>query len=163
MLFKLAVLSLSDSCSKGERDDETGKFIIDFMKENDYEVIEYTILPDEKEMIEEELKRLCDEQDVDLIITTGGTGFEPRDVTPEATKSVCTRMAGGLSHALRAYLLTKFKKAMFDRGVSGVYNDTFIINLPGDLEMAKEGINFIIDALPYGLGMLKGIEIEYEE
>lgn len=155
-----AVITLSDQGSKGLREDTSGKAIIDILKQNHYEIVEYFILPDDQNQLEQQLIRLADQRQVQLILTTGGTGFSPRDITPEATLNVMTRNAPGISEAIRFESMKYTKRAMLSRGVSVIRHSTLIVNLPGSTKAVKESLNIIIDSLEHGLHILHGIEHE---
>jgi molybdenum cofactor synthesis domain-containing protein len=154
--YKAAVLTLSDKGSVGERDDLSGPFLARRLNEYGFDVVEQNLLPDELMLIEKELIRLCDEAKVNLILTTGGTGFSTRDVTPEATKIVIEKEVPGIAEAIRAYSMTITKRAMLSRGVSGIRNNTLIVNLPGSLKAVQESLEYILDTLEHGLGVLVG-------
>lgn len=154
--FRVAVVTLSDKGAKGEREDLSGPAICSIMEEKGYEVVETLLLPDNQEAIEKELIRLADGRQVDLILTTGGTGFSRRDVTPEATMAVATRNAPGIAEAIRANSMLITKRAMLSRGVSVLRNNTLIINLPGSPKAVKESLEVIISELDHGLGILRG-------
>lgn len=156
-MFKVGIITASDKGSRGEREDKSGKLIKEMMSDNGYEVIKWNILPDEREIISGELKNMSDNLSIDLILTTGGTGFSPRDWTPEATLDVIDRQAPGISEAMRYYSLQITPKAMLSRGVSGIRGGTLIINLPGSPKAVKENLEFILPALKHGLEILKGI------
>lgn len=119
-------------------------------------MVSYSIVPDEKELIQTELIRLCDISKCNLILTTGGTGFSMRDVTPEATLEVATRQVPGIAEAMRAYSMTITKRAMLSRGVSVLRDRTLIINLPGSPKAVEEILNYIIDTISHGLDILLG-------
>ena len=127
--FQAAVITLSDRCAAGEREDKSGPAIVERLKQNGYEVIETLLLPDGRPALEKELRRLCDQRQPDLILTTGGTGFSPRDVTPEATLAVAERQAPGIAEAIRAASMRITPRAMLGRGVSVIRGRTLIINL----------------------------------
>ena len=114
------------------------------------------LLPDERAMIEEELIRLADLEQCDLVLTTGGTGFSMRDVTPEATLAVCDRNAPGIAEAIRTYSMTITKRAMLSRATAGIRGKTLIINLPGSPKAVRESLDYIIDALGHGIEILTG-------
>ncbi len=156
MKFKTAVVTLSDKGSKGERQDESGKLIQKMAEEAGYEVVEYALLPDEQEQIEQTLIQLCDEKKMDLIFTTGGTGFSVRDCTPEATMNVATRNVPGIAEAMRYASLQITPRAMLSRAVSVIRNQTLIINLPGSPKAVKENLEYILPSLTHGLEILKG-------
>ena len=154
--FKAAVIVLSDKGFRGERADESGPMACDLLQNAGYEVVESILIPDEPETLKQELIRLSDTVKVDLIITSGGTGFSERDGTPEATLEVMHRNAPGISEYIRMKSMMITPKAMFSRGVSVIRNKTLIINLPGSPKAVKESLNFILPALEHGLEILKG-------
>ena len=156
-MFKVGIITASDKGSKGEREDISGKTIKEIMSSRDYKVVEWKILPDEREKISKELINMCDNLCLNLVLTTGGTGFSPRDWTPEATLDVIDRQAPGISEAMRYYSLQITPKAMLSRGVSGIRGETLIINLPGSPKAVKENLGFILPALKHGLEILKGL------
>ncbi len=158
--FRIAVITLSDRSYNREREDLSGPAIIEYLTERGYPQPIYILLPDDRKMLEEKLIDLADSGHMDLILTTGGTGFAPRDITPEATESVATRNAPGISEAIRACSLTKTKHAMLSRGVSVIRNSTLIINLPGSPKAVVEALGVIIEALPHGLGLLRGEKLD---
>ena len=158
--YTAAVITLSDKGYAGEREDRSGPTVREMLLEDGYEVVETLILPDEQEMLEYELKRLADSRQVHLILTTGGTGFSKRDITPEATIAVCDRMARGIAEAIRAYSMTITKRAMLSRGESGIRKGTLIVNLPGSPKAVKEALEYILPELKHGLGILSGREGE---
>nr|WP_296008264.1 MOSC domain-containing protein [uncultured Blautia sp.] len=154
--FKTAVLTLSDKGAAGEREDKSGPLIREIIEKEIYLVVDQRVLPDEQKTIEETLIHLCDRLKVDLILTTGGTGFSLRDRTPEATIAVADRMAPGIAEAIRAYSMQITNRAMLSRGVSALRGQTLIINLPGSPKAVKESLDCILPALPHGLEILKG-------
>lgn len=154
--FKTAVLTLSDKGAAGEREDKSGPLIRQIIEKENYLVVDQRVLPDEQKTIEETLIHLCDRLKVDLILTTGGTGFSLRDRTPEATMAVADRMAPGIAEAIRAYSMQITNRAMLSRGVSALRGQTLIINLPGSPKAVKESLDCILPALPHGLEILKG-------
>lgn len=159
-LFTAAVITLSDKGSRGEREDKSGPLIEAMLKEKGYEVQETMILPDERTLIEHHLKRLADQRQVNVIFTTGGTGFAERDVTPEATVAVCDRMATGIAEAMRYYSLQITQRAMLSRQTSGIRKKTLIVNLPGSPKACREDLEFILPSLSHGLGILRGTDGE---
>ena len=158
--FKIAVITLSDRAYCGQREDLSGPAIMEYLKDRGYSLPEYILIADDATKLEAELKRLSDLEKVDLILTTGGTGFAPRDITPEVTLSVATKNAPGLSEAIRAYSLAKTPHAMLSRGASVIRNNTLIVNLPGSPKAVRESLDVIIEALPHGLGLLRGEKLD---
>lgn len=156
--YKVIVLTISDKCSKGEREDMSGKIVQELAKNIPAEVVKYEIIPDEPEMIKQRLKEYCDTLKVDLVLTTGGTGFTERDLTPEATKQVIQKEVPGIPEAMRIECLKLTKRAMLSRGIAGIRGKTLIVNLPGSSRGAKESLEAIIDALAHGLDMIAGRE-----
>lgn len=159
-MFKASVLTVSDKGFAGEREDTAGPLAAQLLKEAGYTVLSIEIVPDETEQIARALRRHADELGANLILTTGGTGFAKRDVTPEATITVCERMANGISEAMRFYSLQKTSRAMLSRGVSGIYHDALIVNLPGSPRAVRENLESVLPALEHGLCMLLGTKNE---
>ena len=152
--FTAAWITLSDKGAQGLREDESGPLIGKILTENGYDVVETILIPDDEDILKKELTRLADQRQVNLIMTTGGTGFAPRDITPEATTAVCERMTPGISEAIRAYSMTKTPRAMLSRAVSGIRGRTLIINLPGSPKAVRESVEFIMSSLEHGLEIL---------
>jgi molybdenum cofactor synthesis domain-containing protein len=153
-MITVAVLTLSDKGSKGERVDTSGPLIQDMLRSINAEVKFYDILPDEKELIK---KKLIDySEKVDLILTTGGTGLSPRDVTPEATLEVIDRQVPGIAEAMRSEGLKKTSRAMLSRAVAGVRGTSLIINLPGSPKAVKENLQVILEVIPHAVEKIKG-------
>ncbi len=158
--MKVSVITLSDKGYKGEREDLSGKVICEIATAAGYEVVSTIILPDELEVIKAELIRLCDEVSPELILTTGGTGFSFRDVTPEATKAVIEKEAPGIAEAMRYNSLAITKRAMLSRATAGIRGETLIVNLPGSPKAVRECLEYIIDDLGHGIEILKGSAAE---
>lgn len=157
-MYKVAVLTISDKCSGGKREDKSGKIIQDLVKNLPGEVVKYEIIPDEPAVIKEKLVCYCDKLKVDLVLTDGGTGFTARDFTPEATKEVIEKEVPGIPEAMRTLCLKLTKRAMLSRGISGIRGKTLIVNLPGSSRGAKESLEAILEGLPHGLDMVVGRE-----
>lgn len=158
--FTAAVITLSDKGAAGEREDKSGPAIKEMLEPAGYDVVEMLLLPDGKEKLQKELCRLADQRQVNVIFTTGGTGFSERDVTPEATIAVCDRMATGIAEAIRQYSMTITKRAMLSRATSGIRKKTLMINLPGSPKAVKESLEYILPSLEHGLGILRGTDGE---
>lgn len=156
-MFKVSIITLSDKGYEGKREDVTGKTLIEFFNNtNLYEVVSYKLIKDEKDMLKDEIIKICDNNIADLIITNGGTGFSKRDITPEATKEVIEREIPGISEYMRMESSKITKRAILSRGVSGIRNNSIIINLPGSPKGAIENLNFVIDILLHGIEILSG-------
>ena len=156
--YRVGIITVSDRASKGEYEDKSGPVIKELVEAAGMEVVDYIIVPDEKGQIAKKLLYFSDQRQVDLVFTTGGTGFSKRDVTPEATKQVVEREVPGIGEALRAYSLTITPKAMLSRQTAGIRGNTLIINLPGSPKACKENIEYIMTPLKHGLGILSGRE-----
>lgn len=159
-MFSACVITVSDKGFRGEREDTAGPLVREMLEKAGYLVADMRIVPDERACIEAALKRCADEEGVALVLTTGGTGFSLRDVTPEATIAVCDRMAPGISEAMRAACLSITNRAMLSRGVSGIRGQTLIINLPGSPKAVSENLEPVLPALEHGLQMLLGTKNE---
>ena len=155
-MIKATVLTISDSCSEGTRQDLSGPAVKDMLISANIDAGEILILPDDQERIAARLKTLCDDTDIDVIITTGGTGLGPRDVTPEATLGICDRIVPGLMEASRAEGYKKTPNAILSRGCAGIRNGTLIINLPGSVKAVTECMQIILPTLPHAVKMMQG-------
>lgn len=155
-MFNVGIIIASDKGSKGERIDKSGELIAESLIEKGYNIVKRSMIPDEEDIIYNEMVHMADELKVDLIVTTGGTGFSQRDVTPEATIRACDRMANGIAEAIRYYSLQITPRAMLSRAVSGIRNKTLIVNLPGSPKAVKEALDFILESLEHGLEILTG-------
>jgi len=155
-MYKVAVLTISDTCFKGGRVDLSGKIIIDILKKIGSDILSYDIVPDEVELIKERLIFYCDGLKADFVFTTGGTGFGPRDVTPEATNAVSEKIIPGIPELIRSEGMKKTKNAMLSRGASVIRKNSIIINLPGSPKGAKESLETILDIIPHAFDMLEG-------
>lgn len=156
-MIEYAIVTISDSGARGERVDLSGDTIEQTMP-GSYFLLDRCIIPDERETIIEILTELSEQ--VSLILTTGGTGFSPRDITPEATKAVIERETPGISEALRAYSLSITPRAMLSRATSGIRGNCLIINLPGSPKAVKESLEYLLDPLKHGLDILLQLDRE---
>ena len=154
--FTAAGITLSDKGAAGEREDKSGPLIGEMLTEAGYNVVEGLLIPDEPEMLKRQLIRLADQRQVNVIFTTGGTGFSLRDRTPEATIEVCDRMTPGIAEAVRAYSMTKTPTAMLSRAAAGMRNRTLIINLPGSPKAVRECLEFLLHPLEHGIEIMLG-------
>jgi len=156
MAIRTAILTMSDMCSQGKREDTSGQTIEEMLPKDTFEICQKIIIPDDYETITKTLKRFSDELNVEVVLTTGGTGLGPRDVTPEATTAVCNRMAPGFSEILRCESYKITPKAVLSRGVSGMRDNTLIINLPGSPKAVRECMEIILKVLPHAVDMIRG-------
>ena len=155
-MFTVGTITSSDKGYRGEREDKSGQVIEEIVSQNGFKVIKKVVLPDEKDLLEKEMINMCDNLNVNLLLTTGGTGFSKRDITPEATKSVIEREALGIVEAIRFYSLQITKRAMLSRATSGIRQNTLIINLPGSPKACKEALDFVLDDVKHGIEILLG-------
>ncbi|TKJ33805.1 MAG: molybdenum cofactor biosynthesis protein [Planctomycetes bacterium B3_Pla] len=155
-MIRAAILTISDTCSKGGREDVSGRTIAEMLAEDTFEICQREIVADDFKTIADALKRFSDEAGVDVVLTTGGTGLGPRDVTPEATASVCERMVPGLGELMRAEGLKKTRNAVLSRGTAGVRGKTLVVNLPGSPKAVKESLEIILGVLPHAVKMMLG-------
>ena len=165
-MYTAAVVTVSDRSFRGERPDGAGPAAAEMLEAAGYQVVERIIVPDEEEDIRAALVRLADERDAALIVTSGGTGFSPRDVTPEATAAVCHRMAPGIPEAMRAASMAVTPRAMLSRAAAGIRGGGFlpnsirgrslIVNLPGSPKAVRENLGAVLPSLGHGLEMLRG-------
>ena len=153
-MYSAIVITVSDRCSAGMRKDESGPVVKDLLLNAGYDVTACELVPDEQDIIEAALLDAA-EKDYALIVTTGGTGFAPRDVTPEATIAVCDRLTPGIPEAMRAASMAVTPRAMLSRSAAGICRRSLIINLPGSPKAAKENLEAVLPALEHGLKMLR--------
>ena len=156
MSYQAAVITVSDRASAGVYEDKSGPAVAAMLKEAGYEVVYTSIVPDEQEKISEELISCVDEKHCDLVITSGGTGLSPRDVTPEATRAVCDRDVPGIAEAIRAYSMTKTRRAMLSRAVCMQRGAALVINFPGSTKAARESWEAVSDQLEHAAHMTAG-------
>lgn len=153
--MKVAILTVSDRSARGEREDRSGPVLRQLVEAQGWNVVDLQVLADEQDAIESQLVMWSDESEIDLILTTGGTGFAPRDRTPEATLNVIDRAAPGLAEAMRLASLRKTPHAMLSRAVAGIRGATLIINLPGSPRGAKENLQAVLQVLPHAVDLLR--------
>ena len=156
MSYTAAVITVSDKGYIGQREDTSGPNLCRILKEKGYELVHTSIVPDDNEMIQAELIKCCDELKINLILTTGGTGFSPRDITPEATMAVVERPTPGIPEAMRAESMRITPKGCLSRSAAGIRKQSLIINLPGSKKASEENILAVIGAVDHGLEMLLG-------
>jgi len=149
-----AVITVSDSCARGERQDLSGPAVAEALRKKNFSIVGTKIVPDDTDAIRSEILRWADE--AELVVTTGGTGIAPRDVTPEATRKVCDRLLEGVAERMRTEGAKKTPLAVLSRGVCGVRGTSLILNLPGSPAGAVESLAAVIDLLPHALGLLRG-------
>ena len=154
-MFTAAIIIISDRASLGKYEDKTGPVISQMMTEAGYQLIECLVIPDERDQIEKTMIRLAD-RNTALILSAGGTGFSPRDVTPEATAAVCDRMVPGIPEAMRAASMLITPRGMLSRSAAGIRGRSLIVNLPGSPKAAKENLEAVLPALEHGIAMLQG-------
>jgi molybdenum cofactor synthesis domain-containing protein len=157
--FTVAILTISDAGAKGERDDTSGDTITRIMSFEGFKVMSRDIVPDEKEQISGKIKEWCDSGDVDLVLTTGGTGLSPRDVTPEATRMVIEYEVPGISEAMRVRTLDKTPMSMLSRAVAGLRSGCLVVNLPGSPAGACQTLEVVIPVIPHAIEIIKGRRI----
>jgi molybdenum cofactor synthesis domain-containing protein len=155
-MIRVAVVTISDSCSRGQREDVSGRTIEEMLPRSRFEIGERAIVPDDLGVIAAKLAKLADTADVDLVLTTGGTGFGPRDVTPEATATVCERMVPGFGELMRMEGFKKTPNAILSRACAGIRGSTLVINLPGSPGAVRESLGVIVSVLPHAVEMLHG-------
>ncbi len=154
--FSCAVVTMSDKGSIGQRDDTSGKTLQEILKSEGYFLKAYTVIPDRKHTIVETIKDLADKKKLDLVVTTGGTGVSPSDVTPEAMREILDFEIPGMAEAMRAASFTKTPHAVISRAMAGIRRRCLIVNLPGSEKAARENIEVILPALPHALEKMKG-------
>ena len=158
--LSIAIITVSDKGYRGEREDRSGKYIKEYFEEKGWKIADYTIVPDEQDIIRDKMKKICDTGAANLVLTTGGTCFSSRDVTPEATEAVVEKKVPGFSEIIRLEGQKKTPRAILSRGVSGIRKSTLIINLPGSIKGVKDSLELIYRPLPHGLDILAGRDAE---
>ena len=159
-MYRAAVITVSDRSFCGERTDLSGPAVIALLKNAGYDVVYSVVIPDDYGVIAGVLRRLADDGAADLILTTGGTGFAPRDVTPEATLAVCDRLAPGIPEAMRFASLQLTPRAMLSRAQAGIRKGSLIVNLPGAPKAAQENLEAVLPTLSHGLELLSGTQAD---
>lgn len=159
-MIKVGIITASDKGARGEREDKSGVMIKEVVEQWGYQVKDSIILPDEQTLLAEKMRAWCDSEYVDLILTTGGTGFSKRDCTPEATLDVIEKHVPGIPEAMRYYSLQITPRAMLSRSEAGIRKNTLIINLPGSPKAVKENLESILPSLEHGIQILKGSATE---
>jgi len=154
--FSCAVLTMSDKGSRGEREDESGPMLQEMLRDEGYQLRAYKVVPDQVEAISTTLVQWVDQDKIDLIVTTGGTGVSPTDLTPEAMQRVIDKEIPGMAEAMRAASLLKTPHAVLSRAMAGIRGTSLIINLPGSKRAARENIIVLLPALPHALDKIKG-------
>ena len=153
--IKAGIITVSDRSSRGEREDKSGPVIQELLESIDAEIADYIIVPDEKDVIADAMKKLADEIGVDLIVSTGGTGLAHRDVTPEATLEVIDKRVPGFEEAMRSESMKITPHGMLSRAVVGVRNQTLIINLPGSPKAVRETLSVVLPAIPHAIEIIR--------
>ena len=159
-MYHAAVLTVSDRVSRGERPDEGGPLVAELLKNAGYEVVRTAVVPDEQAQIEAALRQMADGGNIQLLVTTGGTGFSPRDVTPEATLAVADRNAPGIAEAMRYHSLSITPRGMLSRAASVLRGKTLIVNLPGSPKAVQENLEYILPSLEHGVRIAAGLDGE---
>ena len=160
MRYTAAVITVSDKCSRGERVDTSGPMLCTLLAQNECEVVQRALVPDERAQIQAAIRHAADELHVQLILTTGGTGFSPRDITPEATYAVATRSAPGIAEAMRYHSLSITPRGMLSRAASVLRGKTLIVNLPGSPKAVQENLEYILPSLEHGIRIAAGLDGE---
>ncbi len=154
--YRFAVVTMSDKGARGEREDTSGAYLQETLAAEGFSLATYKIIPDKKEVIVKTLRDLVDEGTVDLIVTTGGTGVSPTDVTPEAMDEVIEKEIPGMAEAMRSASLLKTSRAMLSRGRVGIRKESLIINLPGSLKASRENLEVVLPVLVHALEKIQG-------
>lgn len=155
-MIKVAVLTVSDSCAAGRREDVSGPVLAEILSGHGFDVCECKVVSDDAEAIAAQLSRFADGLEMDLVVTTGGTGLGPRDVMPEVTTSFCDRMVPGIAEVMRSEGFRETPRAALSRGIAGIHQNTLVINLPGSPKAVRECLAVILDLLPHAIKMMHG-------
>ena len=153
---RVAIITSSDMGYQGKREDLSGPTIKEIVEREGYQVVSMDILPDDRAILSKKMAEIADNNTAELILTTGGTGFSPRDIMPEATEDIIDRRVPGIPEAMRAYSMTITKRAMLSRATAGIRKKTLIVNLPGSPKAVKESLEYIIDPLAHGIEIMTG-------
>ena len=153
---RAAILTISDKGFKGEREDRSGPELKEILGKAGFSIANFEVLPDDQQLIEQRLRHLSDTSRLDLVVTTGGTGVSPQDVTPDATLAVVDRQVPGMAEAMRLASLAKTPHAMLSRAVAGIRGRTLIVNLPGSVKGARENMQVLLPALEHALAKIQG-------
>ena len=159
--MRVGIVTVSDGAFRGERVDQSGPAIAQALVAIGGDIVDQRIVPDEADMIERAIIHMVDRLDVDVLLTTGGTGLAPRDITPEATRRVVEREVPGIAEAIRAASLAHTRRAMLSRGIAGVRASTLIINLPGSTKGVQESLAVVIDQLPHAIALLRDRPVDH--
>jgi molybdopterin adenylyltransferase len=159
--MRAAVITVSDSCFRGERVDVSGPEVVDLLRAQGFDVIGHLVVPDEQEEIEDALRQQCEV--ANLVVTTGGTGVAPRDVTPEATRAICDRLLDGFAELMRAEGRKQTRFALLSRSLSGTRGRSLIVNLPGSPGGARTSLEAVLPLIPHALALLAGIATQHDE
>ncbi len=159
--MRAAVITVSDSCFRGERVDVSGPEVVDLLRAQAFDVITHLVVPDEQEEIEDALRQQCEV--ANLVVTTGGTGVAPRDVTPEATRAVCDRLLDGFAELMRAEGRKQTRFAPLSRSLSGTRGRSLIVNLPGSPVGARTSLEAVLPLIPHALALLEGLATQHDE
>ncbi|HEY3127863.1 MAG TPA: MogA/MoaB family molybdenum cofactor biosynthesis protein [Acidobacteriota bacterium] len=154
--IRVALITISDGCFHGSRQDVSGEVLVDAVKAAGWEIISREVLPDEQKSLEARFRDLCDREKPELLITTGGTGLGPRDITPEATAKVAHRLVPGLGELMRMEGLKKTPRAALSRSLAAIRNKTLVLNLPGSPKGAKESLEAVMGLLPHAVEIIRG-------
>ena len=156
MSYRVYVITSSDSCYAGKREDVSGPVAGEMLKEAGFELVGYALLPDERLLLADRMREICDRGEADLIVTTGGTGFSARDCMPEATLDIAERAVPGIPEAMRWYSLQITPRAMLSRAAAGIRGNTLIVNLPGSPKAVRENLSFLLPSLEHAIQMMLG-------
>jgi molybdopterin adenylyltransferase len=155
-MIRAAILTISDSCSNGTRQDVSGQTIVDMLPESKFQIIGKKVVPDDLQTIANQLIHFSDNDNIDIVFTTGGTGLGPNDVTPEATASISDKLVPGIEEIIRTECFNKTPNAILSRGIACIRKNTLIINLPGSPKGVRESLEAILNVIPHAINMIHG-------